>query len=122
MIWTAGRNSAWPPSTLSGHAWRRTGGPATPSTGAASISASRSPVRRYEAVHRRGHDEYRQCRDYGGRYILAEAIRALVLPLVPPPYRLTAWSTRGRWFGRGGNVSAALGVSASGEASRKEGG
>ena len=34
-------------------------------------------VRRSEAMHRRGHDEYRQGRGYGGRFIPAEAIRAL---------------------------------------------
>ncbi len=34
-------------------------------------------VRRSEAMHRRGHDEYRQGRGYGGRFVPAEAIRAL---------------------------------------------
>ena len=34
-------------------------------------------VRRSAAMHRRGHDEYRQGRGYGGRFIPAEAIRAL---------------------------------------------
>ena len=34
-------------------------------------------VRRSAAIHRRGHDEHRQGHGYGGRYIPAEAIRAL---------------------------------------------
>lgn len=34
-------------------------------------------VRRSAAIHRRGHDGYRQGRGYGGRFIPAEAIRAL---------------------------------------------
>ena len=34
-------------------------------------------VRRSEAEHRRGHDEYRNGRGYGGRYVAADAIRAL---------------------------------------------
>ena len=42
-------------------------------------------VRRSDAMHRRGHDEYRRGRGYGGRYIPAEAIRALALPAVPAP-------------------------------------
>ena len=42
-------------------------------------------VRRSAAMHRRGHDEYRRGRGYGGRYIPAEAIRALALPAVPAP-------------------------------------
>ena len=37
-------------------------------------------VRRSAAMHRRGHDEYRQGRGYGGRFIPAEAIRALAVP------------------------------------------
>jgi len=35
------------------------------------------PVRRTAARHRRGHDEYRQGRGYGGRFIPASAVRAL---------------------------------------------
>jgi len=42
-------------------------------------------VRRSDAIHRRGHGEYRRGRGYGGRYIPAEAIRALALPAVPAP-------------------------------------
>ena len=42
-------------------------------------------MRRSDAMHRRGHDEYRRGRGYGGRYIPAEAIRALALPAVPAP-------------------------------------
>ena len=42
-------------------------------------------VHRSDAMHRRGHDEYRRGRGYGGRYIPAEAIRALALPAVPAP-------------------------------------
>ncbi len=42
-------------------------------------------VRRSEAMHRRGHDEYRQGRGYGGRYVPAVAIRALALPAGPGP-------------------------------------
>ena len=42
-------------------------------------------VRRSDAMHRRGHDDYRRGRGYGGRYIPAEAIRALALPAVPAP-------------------------------------
>ena len=42
-------------------------------------------VRRSEAMHRRGHDEYRRGHGHGGRYIPAGAIRALALPAVPRP-------------------------------------
>ena len=42
-------------------------------------------VRRSDAIHRRGHDDYRRGHGYGGRYIPAEAIRALALPTVPAP-------------------------------------
>jgi hypothetical protein len=42
-------------------------------------------VHRSDGMHRRGHDEYRQGRGYGGRYIPAEAIRALALPAVSAP-------------------------------------
>lgn len=42
-------------------------------------------VRRSEAMHRRGHDEYRQGRGYGGRYVPTEAIRALALPSLSGP-------------------------------------
>jgi hypothetical protein len=42
-------------------------------------------VRRSEAMHRCGHDDYRRGRGYGGRYIPADAIRALALPAVPAP-------------------------------------
>ena len=37
-------------------------------------------VRRADAAHRRGHDEYLSGRGFGGRYIPPEAIRALALP------------------------------------------
>lgn len=37
-------------------------------------------VRRADAAHRRGHDEYLAGRGFGGRYIPPEAIRALALP------------------------------------------
>lgn len=37
-------------------------------------------VRRADAAHRHGHDEYLAGRGFGGRYIPPEAIRALVLP------------------------------------------
>lgn len=37
-------------------------------------------VRRTDAAHRRGHDEYLAGRGFGGRYIPPEAIRALALP------------------------------------------
>jgi zeta toxin len=37
-------------------------------------------VRRAEAAHRQGHDEYLAGRGFGGRYIPPEAIRALALP------------------------------------------
>jgi hypothetical protein len=36
-------------------------------------------VRRSDAAHRRGEEEYRRGRGYGGRYIPSEAIRALAL-------------------------------------------
>ncbi len=41
-------------------------------------------VRRTEAAHRRGHEQYRRGRGYGGRYIPPEAIRALT-PTRPDP-------------------------------------
>jgi Zeta toxin len=42
-------------------------------------------VRRADAAHRRGHDEYLAGRGFGGRYIPPEAIRALALPPEEPP-------------------------------------
>jgi hypothetical protein len=42
-------------------------------------------VRRSAAMHRRGHDEYRQGRGYGGRFVPARAIRALAVPNALPP-------------------------------------
>ena len=66
------------------------------------------------ALHRRepGLDSGRCTRTKALRALLAGGHRAVSDD--PRP--------RGRWFGRGGNVPAALGVSASGEARRKEGG
>jgi hypothetical protein len=42
-------------------------------------------VRRTDAAHRRGHDEYLAGRGFGGRYIPPEAIRALALAPEEPP-------------------------------------
>jgi hypothetical protein len=42
-------------------------------------------VRRSDAMHRRGHDEYRRGRAHGGRYVPAGAIRALALPAASSP-------------------------------------
>jgi len=48
-------------------------------------------VRRADAAHRRGHDEYLAGRGFGGRYIPPEAIRALALPRAKSaPARLCA--------------------------------
>ena len=42
-------------------------------------------VRRADAAHRRGHEEYRAGRGFGGRFIPPEAIRALALPPLAGP-------------------------------------
>ena len=84
-----GRNVIWDISMASQHAvesWiaahRRAGYTIDAIFVELSIEES---VRRSDAMHRRGHDEYRRGRGYGGRYIPAEAIRALALPAVPAP-------------------------------------
>jgi hypothetical protein len=85
MAATSSGTSAWPPSTPSSPgiaAHRQVGYTIDAIFVELSIQES---VRRSDAMHRRGHDEYRRGRGYGGRYIPAEAIWALALPAVPAP-------------------------------------
>jgi hypothetical protein len=84
-----GRNVIWDVSMASQHAvesWIAAHRQASYIIDAIFVELSiEESVRRSEAMHRRGDDDYRQGRGYGGRYIAAEAIRALALPAVPAP-------------------------------------
>ena len=84
-----GRNVIWDISMASQHAvesWiaahRRAGYTIDAIFVELSIEES---VRRSEAMHRRGHDEYRRGRGFGGRFVPAGAIRALALPAASSP-------------------------------------
>ena len=84
-----GRNVIWDISMASQHAvesWiaahRRAGYTIDAIFVELSIEES---VRRSDAMHRRGHDEYRRGRGFGGRFVPAGAIRALALPAASSP-------------------------------------
>jgi Zeta toxin len=56
-------------------------------------------VRRTEAARRRGEEEYRRGRGYGGRRIPAEAIRALADPAAAEPRNRIRWASGARAAG-----------------------
>jgi hypothetical protein len=86
---TDGRNVIWDISMASQHAvesWIAAHRQASYTIHAIFTELSiEESVRRSEAMHRRGHEEYRRGRGHGGRYVPAGAIRALALPAASSP-------------------------------------
>jgi len=66
-------------------------------------------VRRAEEAHRRDEAEFSRGRGYGGRYLRAEAIRALAIPAAAEPRNRIRWALGARSAGAiGGTVGGAF--------------